>query len=596
MRQLLSCLLGACVLASATAQVPPLAVVVHGAPAEAKGSPTDYGRFTYQGELLDQGQPVNSSVTLRFDFGHSSTAEVLGTSVVTDVPVVDGRFTTVVPVPYPIDSATDLLAVAVERVPDPDFVALGAQPLTPTPLAMYADRAGTAGLALAPWDLLGGTGISYGGGKVGIGTAGPVGKLHLQGDASDELSLYGNGGVPMLHFRNDGNARDWVFRHDGSNFHLQREVSAGNESMSWDVAGNVGIGEVAPGARLDVLTGAASLPVLRLRHSATGANNASGARIEVAGSGSGGSSATALFALATATSGDTVGVSARSDSTTGVGTFSYASAASGASTAALARNNSSGGIAVDAWSAASSGTPTALRARVAAASGFAARFEGGITHVDGLLGVGTAAPNARAHINSTAGQPALRAQVAGATRLLVHDNGGVMVGTNGTPPAQGLFVAGSIQQTAQTRWYSITGKAFTTERFDAVSQYYDGLAAGASGGTDVAFSAPLNLPHGATITQLRALVTDLSNTNNITVTIVRRAHADASYFILASALSNNVTLGQQTLLDDSIEAAVVDNENYAYDLRATWQVPEVGNDYDIRLNTVRVAYSATAPW
>lgn len=573
MRRMLCCMIGCFALASAIAQVPPLEVVVHGAPAAAKGVPSNYGFFTYQGELIDAGQPIDGSVSLRFDFGGSSPPEVLGTSVVTDVPVVAGRFTTQVPVPYPIDAGTTLLAVAVQGASDPDFVPVGAQPLTPTPLAMYADRAGTAGFALAPWELLGGVGIAYGGGKVSIGTQVPTGKLHLQGDATDEVSLYGDGGVPLLHFRNTGNARDWVFRHDGSNFHLQREVSEGNESMSWDVAGNVGIGEAAPAARLDVATGVAALPVLRLRHTAGGVNGATAARIELSGSGSVGDVATALSAHASASSGDTIGVAARS--------------------------SSGSGIALDAWASAGSGSPVALRARVNSPTGIAARFEGGITQVNGRLAVGTSSPVAPLHVSTGSGTPVLRADINGGTRLQLHDNGGLSVGASTLPPTNGLFVNGPIQQPARTRWLSVTGKAFTSERSGVAevnSAFVDGLAVFGPSGNAVYFSAPLNLPHGATITQLRALVTDLANVENITVQIVRRAHADAGFQVMASAVSNNTTLAQQTLVDDSIASGVVDNENYAYDLRASWDIPAVGNDEDIRLNTVRVAYSATSPW
>jgi hypothetical protein len=594
----MACLLFPCT-SGATEAPAPLAVVSHHAPAAAKGMPANYGMFTYQGELVDAGQPVDGTVSLRFDFGSTSPPQVLGTSVVTDVPVVDGRFTTQVPVPYPIDSATTTLAVAVERVPDPDFVPLGAQPLSPTPLAMYAERAGTAGFALAPWEFLGGIGIAYTGGRVGIDTQAPVGKLHVQGGADDEVSLYGNGGVPMLHFRNDGNSRDWVFRHDGSNFHLQREVSVGNESMTWAVNGNVGIGETAPGARLDIATGASTAPLLRVRQTLAGASNPTGVRIEVAGSGSGGTSGTALQAHATATSGDTIGVSARSDSSDGLASFAYATAGSGQSTGLLARNNSSSGTAVDAWAAAGSGTPIALRARVDAPNGIAARFEGGITQVNGRLAVGTSSPVAPLHVSTGSGTPVLRADINASPRLQLHDNGGLSIGSATLPPVNGLHVTGAIQQTAQTRWVSITGKAFVSERSGAAevaSHLLDGLAVSGPGGNAVYFSAPLQLPHGATITQLRALVTDLANVPNITVQIVRRAHADAGFGVLASTASSNATLAQQTLVDDSISGALVDNETYAYDLRAFWEIPSVGNDEDIRLNTVRVAYIATAPW
>lgn len=580
----------------------PLIVVSHEASvAPLAGSPPP-PRFTYQGELIDNGTVLEELVDLRFVFAAGVPGEVpvveLGISVVTGVPVVAGRFTTSVPLPFEPGGSDAYISIAVQRAGDPDFITLGAQPFTHVPLASFAERSGVAAYALAPWVGLTNGFIGYLGSGVSIGTVTPTGKLHLQGSPSDEFSLYGSGGAPMLHFRNEANARDWVFRHDGSSFHLQREVAAGNESMSWDVAGNVGVGVAAPGARLDVLNGAATQPALRARHTATGGNNATAAQVEVAGEGVGGGSAVALQALATATTGSSVAVSARSDSSNGVGVFSYATAASGSSTSVLARNNSSSGIAVDAWSASSSGSATALRSRVNSASAFAARFEGGITHVDGVMGVGTAAPNVRLHVNSNTGEAALRASVAGTTRLLVHENGGVMVGANGTPPPGGLMVNGPIQIPSVTRWYSVSGKSFSSEHTsgrEIDSWFFDGLAVSGAGGADVYFTAPLLLPHGATITEMRSLVTDLSSTQSIRLQILRRAHADASFGILADAISSNAIVAQQTLVDDSIVGAVVDNELYAYELRALWQIPIAGNDWDIRLNTVRVAYTITSP-
>ncbi len=62
----------------------------------------------------------------------------------------------------------------------------------------------------------------------------------------------------------------------------------------------------------------------------------------------------------------------------------------------------------------------------------------------GLVGIGTTTPNARLNINSAAGSDALRAQVNGSTKLLVHSAGGVSIGANINPPANGLYVAGKV--------------------------------------------------------------------------------------------------------------------------------------------------------
>jgi uncharacterized protein (TIGR02145 family) len=61
------------------------------------------------------------------------------------------------------------------------------------------------------------------------------------------------------------------------------------------------------------------------------------------------------------------------------------------------------------------------------------------------VGVGTTAPNSRLHVNGASGANALRVQVAGASKLIVASNGGVTIGAfNDSPPANGLYVGGSV--------------------------------------------------------------------------------------------------------------------------------------------------------
>ncbi len=65
-----------------------------------------------------------------------------------------------------------------------------------------------------------------------------------------------------------------------------------------------------------------------------------------------------------------------------------------------------------------------------------------INSAAGDIGIGTTSPTDRLHINAPSGKNALRVQVNGSTKLLVHSGGGVSIGTGTTPPANGLYVAG----------------------------------------------------------------------------------------------------------------------------------------------------------
>ena len=67
-----------------------------------------------------------------------------------------------------------------------------------------------------------------------------------------------------------------------------------------------------------------------------------------------------------------------------------------------------------------------------------------LLNTSGFWGFGTSTPNAQVNINSAVGVDALRVQVAGSSKLFVHNGGGVSIGTPSTPPANGLLVSGSI--------------------------------------------------------------------------------------------------------------------------------------------------------
>src|SRR6185295_4007194 len=53
-----------------------------------------------------------------------------------------------------------------------------------------------------------------------------------------------------------------------------------------------------------------------------------------------------------------------------------------------------------------------------------------INSAAGMVGIGTASPNSRLHINSAAGENPIRAQVNGSTKFFVDDLGGVTIGSN----------------------------------------------------------------------------------------------------------------------------------------------------------------------
>jgi hypothetical protein len=63
---------------------------------------------------------------------------------------------------------------------------------------------------------------------------------------------------------------------------------------------------------------------------------------------------------------------------------------------------------------------------------------------NGYVGIGTNAPNARLHLNTTSGTTPLRVQVNGSSKLLLSSNGGLSVGSATIAPANGLKVSGDV--------------------------------------------------------------------------------------------------------------------------------------------------------
>src|SRR6185295_4262260 len=85
------------------------------------------------------------------------------------------------------------------------------------------------------------------------------------------------------------------------------------------------------------------------------------------------------------------------------------------------------------------GTTNAINLRI-----FTNNLERARVTTSGLVGIGTTTPDSRLHVNSSAGQNPIRAQVNGATKFFVDDLGGTTIGGTTTPPANGLYVAGNV--------------------------------------------------------------------------------------------------------------------------------------------------------
>jgi hypothetical protein len=180
----------------------------------------------------------------------------------------------------------------------------------------------------------------------------------------------------------------------------------------------------------------------------------------------------------------------------------------------------------------------------------------------GSVGVGTASPSARLH-------------VAGTGRF------------DGA-----LTASGGLTLATTTRYFSIPGNGFQpksqTTNYLKFQNYVRGFAAADS----VSLFAPVQLPHGAIVTSLEAQIVDNSAAEDITLELTRISDA-GSLFLMASASSSASSPSVQTLADNTIGSATIDNDVYSYSIESTWTVP--ATLADIRLYRARVAYTITSP-
>jgi hypothetical protein len=137
--------------------------------------------FTYQGQLKQNGTPVNGTVTLQFSLWDApGGGNQLGVNQsISNIPISDGLFTVRLNAAAQFGVAAfngEARYLEIEVCADP-ICAGGTtlsprQPLTPTPYATFA---------AAPW-ITSGTSVFYTGGMVGIGTAAPNKTLTVNGD------------------------------------------------------------------------------------------------------------------------------------------------------------------------------------------------------------------------------------------------------------------------------------------------------------------------------------------------------------------------------------------------------------------------------
>jgi hypothetical protein len=324
------------------------------------GGPTPVGHaITYQGLLRHNGQPLNASADLQFRlFAQSSGGSPITPMLqLLDEQIEDGLISADLDFGAGVFGGEARWLEVSVRSPAGNgtfTTLLPRQLVTATPYALFA-LAGNEGPQGPPgppgppgdsqWEL-DKTDTYFLTGNVGLGTATPATRLHVDGSATiDNGSLIlGNGTLtaPVVTFNDDP---DTGIYHPAPN--VMAFVTGGVERMRVGAAGNIGIGTVSSGPRLEVAdnTAADSLRVVRVLASSTGTNQQVAAIVGQTDSSATFNPGAAVWGVATATTGASSGIRGEAAGATGRGVFGFASHTTGANVGIYGASNSANGYA-----------------------------------------------------------------------------------------------------------------------------------------------------------------------------------------------------------------------------------------------------------
>ena len=167
-------------------------------------------------------------------------------------------------------------------------------------------------------------------------------------------------------------------------------------------------------------------------------------------------------------------------------------------------------------------------------------------------------------------------------RFLVSDD----VDIRGDVTISGTMTVPTIPPT--TRYYSIPGCAWLPTSSYEIGWYRSMLRLWTRQDYQTLWYAPVNLPHGAVVTEFRPWVYDNNATEDITVYLCRTMASD-SYWDMATIESSGSSPAFVQYTDSSIDYAAVDNQNYAYLVVGALR----SGDVDHRLGQVHITYTVT---
>jgi hypothetical protein len=251
------------------------AALMAAVPPDACGATPVGTGFSYQGRLVDDGIPYDGTVNIEFRLYDAGGTQIGSPSIHNGVLVTRGLFTI-----SDVNGAGQFGASAFNGEARKLGIAVNGTAMSPVPFctavpyALYALNGGGSGGSCV-WTASGSIIYNGNSGNVGIGTAAPVSKLHVEGATTGDVIVTihntNDAGTERLYFgtssASDAAISVWgstnattpgKFRFTNNKTSANYDwTTNGSVRMTLDNGGNLGIGTASPAAKLHISGGSA---------------------------------------------------------------------------------------------------------------------------------------------------------------------------------------------------------------------------------------------------------------------------------------------------------------------------------------------------